>query len=434
MVLEFIQERILTDQAKLNVGKIITISGWLHNKDNNYITIRDRSGLLKVKIDSFLEKIKNIKPMSILMIKGMVHKKNDGLELDAIDINIEVPVLYESPIEVDKKIDHSPSNLNNILENRVINLRNIPEQYIFKVQTAISDSIREYLNANDFTEFYSPKLLACASEGGAEVFKVDYFGQQATLAQSAQFYKQIMVGAFERIFEFGSTFRAESSISTRHMTDFITLDVEMGFITDLKDIMQMLYNIIRYVAQNVWQTHSTQLKALGAVPPILSNEIQIITLKELHDLCYEHTGKDFRNEKDPNNFEEKWICEFSAKNWGSDAVFITEFPASEMKFYQYRNKLNPNVIDRFDLIFRGVEICTGGRRENRYEKLFEQMKELGINPNDNVYSYYLQALKFGLPAHGGFGLGLARLNQQIIGLNSVKEAVIFTRDKNRLLP
>lgn len=439
MIVEFINERILTDQVKFNLGKEVALAGWLHKKiDSKNLLIRDRKGILKVNIENLskteIEKINNIQPMSILIIKGIATNQEEQIQLNAHQITIDVPVKYKSPIDIEEKIDHHPNNLNNILENRVLNIRNIPEQYIFKIQTAISDALRQYLKNNDFTEFYSPKLLACASEGGTEVFKVDYFGKQAILAQSAQFYKQIMVGAFERIFELGSTFRAEASISTRHMTDFLTLDVEMGFITDLSDIMKTLYNMLIYINESIWNTHSYELKKLGAIPSVLNPKMPIVTLEELHDLCYKHTGKDFRKEKDPNPFEEKWICDFSLKHWQSEAVFITEFPASEMKFYQHRNKKNPNTIDRFDLIFRGIEICTGGRRENNYEKLIEQMEQLGINPNDSTYSYYLQALKYGLPAHGGFGLGLARLNQQIIGLNSVKEAIIFCRDKNRLLP
>ncbi len=159
-----------------------------------------------------------------------------------------------------------------------------------------------------------------------------------------------------------------------------------------------------------------------------------MTLQELHELCFEKTGQDFRNEKDPSPFEERWICSYSAENLGSEAVFITGFPASEMKFYHYRSESNPSIAQRFDLIFRGVEIITGSQREHRYDKLIEQLKAMGGNPEDSGFQYYLQAFKYGMPAHGGFGLGLERLAQKIIGLGNVKEACIFPRDINRLVP
>jgi aspartyl/asparaginyl-tRNA synthetase len=337
-------------------------------------------------------------------------------------------------IEIDKPIDHTPNNLETLFENKVVNMRNVTEKGIWKIQAGVGQAIREYLHSQDFTEFHSPKLLAEATEGGAEVFKLDYFGKQATLAQSAQFYKQMMVASLERVYEIGSTYRAEPSMTTRHMTEYITVDGEMGFITDLSDVLEVLSGLTYYVSEKVWERYEKELIALKAKKPVLTKKIPQITMKELHELFSKTTGTDTSSEPDPTPGEERWICEYAQKQWGSEAVFVTEFPSSNMKFYHYRSEKNPLVAERADLIFRGVEIVTTSRREHRYEKLIEQLKAIGGDPNHPGYKYYLQAFKYGMPSHGGFGLGLERLTQKIIGLNNVKEATLFPRDINRLTP
>ena len=195
-----------------------------------------------------------------------------------------------------------------------------------------------------------------------------------------------------------------------------------------------LNDLIVYTSNRLWNKFENELKLLNAVKPALVEHFPVITLEKLHQLCYQETGQDFRKEKDPTPFEERWICEYSKEKWDCEAVFITEFPASEMKFYHFKNESNPNVADRFDLLFRGVEISTGSRREHRYDKLLKQLEVIGVDPEDKAYRYYLQAFKYGMPAHGGFGLGLERLTQKIIGLSNVKEATLFPRDMNRLAP
>ena len=357
-----------------------------------------------------------------------------GVELHEPKIMVEVPVTDVTPVEIDKPIDHRPENSDSLYEYRVINLRNTTEQGIFRIQAAVGDAIRDYLKSLDFVEFHSPKLLAGSTEGGAEVFKLDHFGKEATLAQSAQFYKQIMVGVFERAFEFGATYRAEPSTTSRHMTEFITVDLEMGFIESSADVRGVLDGLMNYVSEYVWKTCESELKALGAVKPALTQKLPEITLKELHELYFKETGEDARKDPDPTPAEERFVSEYSAKNWKSDAVYITEFPSSHMKFYHFRDEKNPDVADRADLIFRGVEIITTSRREHRHEKLIEQLKEFGGNPENLGYKYFLQAFQYGMPPHGGAGLGLERLTQKIIGLANVKEATLFPRDMNRLAP
>ncbi len=437
------EKRILSSELKELIGKKVKLSGWLYKKralgGMTFLVLRDRHGLVQI-LDQKSEESKKLDGLqngTILSVEGIVisdERAPSGVEIHEPVITIEVPVRETPPIEIDKPIDHTPNNLDTLFENRIANMRNIVEQGIWKIQTGVGDSLRDYLKQLDFTEFHSPKLLAEATEGGAEVFELDYFGKKSTLAQSAQFYKQIMVGAYERVFEIGATYRAEPSMTTRHMSEFITVDVEMGFIESFQDVLDLLSGAINHVVSSVWKKYNKELLALKAEAPKLKEKFPEVTLKDLHELYLKETGEDLRKEKDPTPAQERFICEYSAKNWDSEAVYVTEFPSSSMKFYHHKSEENPEVVDRADLIFRGVEIVTVTRREHRYEKLVEQLKSIGGDPNHPGFKYYLEAFKYGLPSHGGFGLGLERLTQRIIGLNSVKEATLFPRDVNRLTP
>jgi len=436
-------ERVLSSEVVQRVGEEITVSGWLHKKRDlggvTFLILRDRHGLVQALVEEphEREKLRGLQVGSILTLKGVVAEDKravGGAEIHRPRITVEVPVEFPSPIEIDKPIDHRPETLDTLLEWRVLNIRNPGEMSVWRIQASVGDAIREFLTQHEFVEFHSPKLLAGSTEGGAEVFHLDYFGKEATLAQSAQFYKQIMVASLERVFEFGSTYRAEPSTTTRHMTEFITIDVEMGFISGMAELTELMSALINHVCETVWRKHERELQALHATRPVLAEKFPEITVQDLHELVFRETGQDFRLEKDPAPFEERWICEYSAKHWGSEAVFVTEFPASGMKFYHYRSETNPAVAERADLIFCGVEIITGSRREHRYHKLIEQLMAAGGDPESPGFKYYLQAFQYGMPSHGGFGLGLERLTQRLIGFRNVKEAALFPRDMNRLAP
>ncbi len=435
--------RILTSDIAARAGETITIQGWLHKKrllgGLNFITLRDRKGLAQSLIDNKdeVEKLRGLQIGTVLALTGTVvadERAPGGAELHDVTVEVLVPVTDEPPIEIDKPLDHKSENLDTLFEHRVIGLRNLQETAIFKIQAAIKEAARSYLRSEDFTEFNSPKLLSAATEGGAEVFKLDYFGKEATLAQSAQFYKQMMVGVFERAFEVNPTYRAEPSATTRHMTEFIHIDAEMGFIT-FDDLLNEVDGLLKSVTESVWQTNEADLKKWNATPVKLAAAIPRLGLEEVHELYSKATGQDSRGEKDMRPDEEKWITEYAKKNLGSEAVFIIEWPISDMKFYHRISAEKPEFAERADLIFRGVEIATITMRENRYDVLLEQLRTIaGGDPEADGFKYYLQAFKYGLPAHGGFGMGLERLTQKIIGLNNVKEASLFPRDINRLNP
>lgn len=435
--------RILSDTIADHIGETITIQGWLHKKrllgGLNFITLRDRHGLAQNLIEDKeqVEKLRGMQIGTVLSLTGLVvadERAPGGAELHDVVVEVLVPVTDESPIEIDKPLDHKSENLDTLFEHRVIGLRNLQEAAIFKVQSSIKDAARSFLKSNDFTEFSSPKLLPAATEGGAEVFKLDYFGKEATLAQSAQFYKQIMVGVTERAFEIGHTYRAELSATTRHMTEFLQIDVEMGFVS-FDELLLTVDQFIHSVSEQVWNENESALKRWNATPVKLSETLPRLALEEIHELYTKATGEDTRGEKDLRPDEERWVTEYTKKKFGSEAVFVVDWPASEMKFYHRKNAQNPEFADRADLIFRGVEIATISMRENRYDVLLDQFITMtGGDPQSDGFKYYLQAFQYGLPEHGGFGMGLERLTQKIVGLKNIKEASLFPRDINRLGP
>ena len=436
--------RTLISGLKLQVGQTVLLKCFLHkkrvlSKNLLFLVLRDRTGLVQILLENFEEiaKLEGLQTGTILSLTGQVvaeSKAVGGVEIHEPKLEIVVRVLEPSPIEIDKDLSHENHNFDTLFDYRILGLRNLKEQVIFRISASIADVVRAFLKQSDFLEFRSPKLLAEATEGGAEVFRLKYFDKEATLAQSAQFYKQIMVGVCERAFEIGATYRAEPSFGPRHMTEFTTLDVEMGFIDNFEEVLNLAGDLIKFVSNTVFAKNTTELELWQAQKPLLPEKIPQITMQNLHELYWQETGRDLRFEKDPSPEEERFICEYAKLNWHSEAVFITEFPSSDMKFYHYKNEQNPTVCDRADLIFRGVEIATLTRREHRFERLIGQMKEFGLNPEATGYQAYLMAFRHGLPPHGGFGLGLERLTQKLIGLGSVKEATLFPRDVRRLGP
>lgn len=424
-------------------GKTVHIEGWLHKKrllgGLTFILVRDRSGVVQVvvKDKKEVEKLRGMQIGTVLSLDGHAKKEErapSGAEIHDPKIEVIVPVEDESPIEIDKPIDHKPDNLDTLFENRVIGLRNLQEQAIFKVYAEVKEAIRQYFRNDGFTEINTPKLLPGATEGGAEVFKLDYFGKEATLAQSAQFYKQIMVGVFERVFEINPTYRAELSATTRHMTEFIHLDVEMGFV-DFDKLMDVAGQMLIDVVNDVWKNCSTELKLWNSTKPVLPGKIPAISMTEIHEKYSKDTGEKSVGERDLRPDEERWVCEYAKKNLGSEAVFVTDWPAEDAKFYHRVNKSKPEFAERFDLLFRGIEIMTGSMREHNYDILIKQLKEKAKgDPDHPGFKYYLQAFKYGMPPHGGFAMGLERLTEKIVGLNNVKEATLFPRDINRLAP
>lgn len=435
-------ERILSSDVASYPEQTIMVAGWLHKKrllgGLNFINIRDRHGLTQCLVENKdeVEKLRGMQIGTVLKVHGKViadERAPGGAELHDVTLEVDVPVTDEPLIEIDKPISHKPDNLDTLFEYRVLNIRNLQEQKIFKIRNALVRGIRNYLYDNDFTEIDTPKLLGKPTEGGAEVFMLDYFGQEACLAQSPQLYKQIMVGAFERVFEIGHAYRAEPSATTRHMTELTMLDVEIGFVESHEEVLDVIGKLISTVLSEVYQSEAENLRSLNAPDLRLPDgQIPRYSIEQIHEMYTKATKTDTTKEKDLTPDEERWIADYAIKNDGSDLVFAVGFPKEAGKFYHKFN--DDGTVAWGDLLFRGVEIATCPLRENNHQKMIAQMKTAGLDIEDEGFKYYLQAFQYGLPMHGGCGLGIDRLVQKTIGLGNVKEAVLFPRDLNRLAP
>ncbi|HZP55857.1 MAG TPA: aspartate--tRNA(Asn) ligase [Candidatus Saccharimonadales bacterium] len=435
-------DRVLSRDIKDRAGKEIILRGWLHKKrligGINFILLRDRSGVVQVVIedDTEVEKLRGLQVGSVLEILGKAvdePRAPGGVEIHEPKISVMLPVTEEPPIEIDKPLSHASEHLDTLFDYRYLGLRNLDEQKIFRIRAALVQNIREFLIKNDFVEIHTPKLLAGATEGGAEVFKTDYFGQEATLAQSPQLYKQVLVGAFERVFEIAPAFRAELSATTRHMSEVYMLDIEMGFIEGHGDVLDMVQDMTYYTLTETYKKYADELKSLNAPELVLKEKFPRYTVAQVHELYTKATGTDTTQEKDLIPDEEKWICQHAKKEQGSEAVFVTNFPKEAMKFYHKLSDDGKTVLWG-DLLFRGLEIATCPMRENNYEKLMQQIKDAGMSTENPLFKVFLEAMKFGLPPHGGCGYGIDRLVEKTIGLGNVKEATLFPRDINRLAP
>ena len=439
-------ERTLIQTLNEKVGTEVTIKGSvavarLQGK-MAFFDFQDRTGSVQGVVfgkQEVLEVANTLTQGSAVTITGMVNKRPEKMvnaDVQNGDIELEITALTilskaePIPFDVDAEL-----SLETLLDNRPFTLRRAREKAIFKIQSEIVNAYGTFLRSEGFTEFQAPKLVGGDAEGGAEVFKVPYFKEKtAYLASSPQFYKQIMVGVFERVFSFATAFRAEKSATTRHLSEYTSLDMEMGFIEDHHDLMRLETSLMRYIANHLNETCSGALTTLGVTLPklgdITTDSFPYMKLREAQALIKEKTGADKTNEPDLEPEDERWLCEYAHNELNSDFVFVTHYPVSKRPFYTYEDENDLGFTKSFDLLFRGVEITTGGQRVHDPLKLVEKMKAKGLNPDN--FSFYLQAFKSGIPPHGGWGMGLERLTQKFTGVANVKEATLFPRDINRI--
>ncbi len=438
--------RILIKDLKEYIGTEVLIKGTvgvarLQGK-MAFFDFYDRTGTIQGVVfgkPEILEKANELSVESAVTITGKVNARpekmvNAGVTNGDIELEITDIILLNKaealPFEIESEI-----GIDTLLDNRPLTLRRKRERAIFKVQAEITNAYATFLRSEGFTEFQAPKLVGGDAEGGAEVFKVGYFKEKdAFLASSPQFYKQIMVGVFERVFTFATAFRAEKSATTRHLSEYTSLDIEMGFIEDHMDVMRVETALMRFIAGHLKNTCASELQTLGVDLPSLgdlsSDLFPHMKLREAQVLIKEKTGEDKTAEPDLEPEDERWLCEYAKTELNSDFIFITHYPVSKRPFYTYEDENDPGFTKSFDMLFRGVEVTTGGQRVHNTEKLIERMKMKGLNPDN--FTYYLQAFKSGIPPHGGWGMGLERLTQKFTGVANVKEATLFPRDINRI--
>jgi nondiscriminating aspartyl-tRNA synthetase len=343
------------------------------------------------------------------------------------------------PVEIAREKKMRSLGLPALLQYRPLTLRNEKVRAIFKIEAEICRAFRDFLNLSGFTEIHTPKIVATGTEGGANLFSVNYFGRKAFLAQSPQFYKQIMVGVFERVFEIGPVYRAEEHNTIRHLNEYVSMDLEMGFITSEQDLLHLETDMLRHVFAHLNEHCRHELAMHDAVCPEIKT-IPALTLSEAHEVLArvrsESSGatsqasplREAGDDLDPD--DERLLCDHMSKTQGSDLVFVTHYPWKVRPFYAL--PAADGTSHSFDLLFRGLEITTGGLRIHEYSQLQQALEERGMDPAS--FEDYLQAFRWGMPPHGGLAIGLERVARQLLGLANVREAALFPRDGTRLIP
>jgi nondiscriminating aspartyl-tRNA synthetase len=430
-------ERTLTKDTVEQIGKKVKLAGWINTiRDHGKITfidLRDRSGFVQC-VGKGLPKVSQ---ESVVEVNGLVKKRpeklvNPKIETGAVEVEIEklevISKAHELPF--DMGTEELELELPTLLDYRSLTLRHPKIKAIFKVQEVVIDAFRRALQLKEFVEFQAPLIISSAPEGGAEIFKVKYFDYTTYLAQSPQLYKSLLVSIFERVFSVNKVFRAEPSVTTRHLTEVISLDAEFGFIEDYIEVKEMAEFVIKFILKEVEEKCKEELAMYKANIPTVTDSIPIIKLREAQQIIFERTGRDVRAEKDLAPEDEREICLWSKEVHGSDLVFVSHYPTKARPFYTYPDPEDPEYNQGFDLIGRGTEWMTGGRRIHDYETLLEHVRDWGIGP-ENI-ELYLQAYRYGMPPLGGFAFGAERITMHILGLKNIREASIFPRDMERV--
>ena len=430
--------RTLIKDLKSEVGKQVTIKGWVDVRRDQgkmvFFDFRDRSGKVQGVVlpnSSAMEVAKDVGLEYAVEVAGNVNarpEKNVNAKVQNGDIELEVTgmtVLGKAEsLPFDMSVDGFNLDLTTELDHRALTLRHPRLQAIFKVSAVIIDSFREFMKSQDFFEFQAPSIAPAVAEGGAEVFQVEYFDKKAFLSQSPQLYKQIVMTAFERVFSVNKVFRAEPSATTFHLTEVVSLDAEMGFIESWIDVRDMAEATVRHILKEVGEKCKAELDFLSATLPVMLDKTPTYTLKE----AFAKLG--VPEDKDLNREQEKALCETVKKETGSDFVFVWGYPTKKRPFYVYPNAENPEMNEGMDLLCRGVEWLSGGRRINDYEQLMKHVAEWQMDPKK--IEMFLEAFRYGVPPEGGFAFGAERMTMQILGLKNIREGTMFPRDMHRI--
>ncbi len=419
-----------------NVGKVIKFSGCVHKVRNmgsiSFIVVRTGRNLVQTvySASDCKDKIDNIKEGIYINVAGtVVENKNapDGVEIALSQLTVMSTPKAEYPLKISQGKLNCSIDLN--LDYRSVSLRNPLERAVFKLQEGVVQGFTAFMIENNFTQVNTPKIVAQGAEGGANIFHLEYFGKQAFLNQSPQFYKQTCVAFFDRVFEINPVYRAERHATSRHINEYIGLDFEMGFIDSMNDVMNMETAMLKYLMEYLKEHYAYEIEMLGADIPTIEN-IPSITFVEAMEIVKTNKGGNNKFDLDPE--DEVFLCEYAKKNWGSEFVFVTHFPAAKRPFYAMNDREDPRTALSFDLLFRGLEITTGGQRIHDYDELVGKMTDMKMDIED--FLSYLDVFKYGMPPHGGLGIGLERLLMKLLNLTNIRHTSMFPRDINRLLP
>lgn len=413
-------------------NRAVTLHGMVHALRDlggvTFLTLRTREGLVQCVCPRRPEGVREECAVSVSGLLRPEPRARGGAELAEARFTVLSRPAAPPPVPLSKK---SSLSMDTELSLRPVTLRAPRARAVFRIQAAVCRAFREFLQEEDFTEIHTPKLGRAGAEGGSSQFRVDYFGRKAVLAQSPQLYKQVMVGVFERVYEIGPVFRAEKHATQRHLNEYTSLDLEMGFLRSFTDLMALEQGFLRRLVDLLRREYAGELALLGAELPD-AQHIPAVRFDEAKRLAADAYGYAIREPYDLEPEEEQHIGRYAKEVWGSDFVFVTHYPGRKRPFYTMDDPEDPRYTLSFDLLFRGVEITTGGQRIHNYGQQVEKLKARGMEPED--FSGYLLFHKHGAPPHGGLGIGLERLTMQLCGLDNIRRASLFPRDRTRLEP
>jgi nondiscriminating aspartyl-tRNA synthetase len=433
--------RIRTTEIKIHVGERVRVQGWLHALRRmggvTFLILRDGWGTVQAVTENEADlgplTAEGLGVESVLVLEGVVVQEPQapgGFELRQPHLHVITPVTEPLPVVISKR--QISASLPSQLDHAVVVNRHPTRQALFRLLAGAMAAFRGVLTEQGFTEVQTPKIVASATESGANVFQIDYFGRPAYLAQSPQFYKQVMVGVFERVFEVGPVFRAEPHDTTRHINEYVSLDVEFGFIENHFTVMALLRTVLTHIFEHLAERYPAEVSLLHARLPTIPESIPHLHFSAAKELIFQRHGVDERGEPDLSPQEERWLGEWAQAEWGSDFLFVTGYPMSKRPFYTHADPARPAYSNSFDLLFRGTELVTGGQRLHRYGDYLAALEraKLPVAP----FATYLEAFRYGMPPHGGFAIGLERLLMQLLGTQNVRLTTLFPRDLNRLTP
>jgi nondiscriminating aspartyl-tRNA synthetase len=434
-------ERIRSVEVAAHVGERVRVEGWLHALRRlggiGFLVVRDGWGTVQAVAESeaalapLAETDAGVE--SIIVVEGRVERAPQapgGVELREPRIVVRVPVMEPPPLTLHKR--ELKASITTVLDHAVVANRHPARRAILRLGASLMAGFRETLSARGFTEIQTPKIVAAATESGANVFELDYFGRPAYLAQSPQFYKQMLVGVFERVFEVGPVFRAEPHDTTRHINEYVSLDAEMGFVESHLTVMRTLRDVLAGMFAALGQRSPAELALLSIVPPQVPEEIPQLHFAEAQELILARHGVDVRGEPDLSPQDERWLGEWAREEHGSNFLFVTGYPMRKRPFYTHPDPARPEYSNSFDLLFRGTEMVTGGQRLHVYGDYLEALQRAGLPVEP--FAAYLEAFRYGMPPHGGFAIGLERVLMQLTGVPNIKLATTFPRDIARLTP
>ncbi len=433
-------ERTLARELPNHIGERVRLLGWVHHIRQlgkiSFVLLRDRTGVTQA-VTGEPERfgLDRIERESIVELVGRVKPEpqaRQGCELELESIRVLVAPVAPLPFEVSRSKKKLNLKLDMILDHRAFALRNPEIGAVFRVQAEIVRTFQEFLRREGFLEVHTSKIIAAGTEGGTALFPIQYFEQKAYLAQSPQFYKQMLVGAgYERVFEVGFVYRAEDHATSRHINEYLSLDYEMGFIDSFLDVTRLEERFLKELVKNLAENCAEELKLLDARLPEISS-IPYLHFRDALEVLKRDYHRDVSNMHDLDPEAERQLCDYAQKVHNSEFIFITHYPRRTRPFYTLWDPDDPEYTFGFDLLFRGLEVTTGSQRIHDYHMLVENIRRFGLNPES--FEFYLEIFKYAVPPHGGLAIGAERLTQQFLGLANVREASFFPRDRFRLTP